>query len=493
MRMLAVAAASMFAGCLRETSHPCETPGACEGADGGSDADGAPDSDGSVSPDADVTFDWGDGHHGNITVTPVASYINSYGFMREAAAAGATLIVASRQSSRDIGAWADGFNAGDRIMIWRTTGLPDPAQSGSAAPVVLDGDVGRWFVTRVVSRSADNITIADPLPFACPADTQVILIPELDNVTVPATTGISARDWQGRYGGLTGFYANQLTIDGGIVEASADGFNGGDAENFGDFSNCSNADGRSPSGGGAAKGESFVLARFGTGADARAGRGNIYHGGGGGNCSNAGGGGGSHAGIGGIGGNDGALRVAGGLPGAPVRYSPATHLVSGGGGGAGEDNGSQTGDGGYAGGVVWLTVRHITCTNGGEIAAVGGNGLDATDDGAGGGGGGGLVWIRAESIDGCDVYVNGGSGGYTNGARGPGGGGGGGRIVIVTDSSSNLFTEAAGGSAGDNGTIPFGAASGQPGAICGNGAIDSGESCDDGNFRPGDACTYCSE
>lgn len=496
---------AVLGGCLRDTSHPCESAGACAApddarpGDDADDRDGPDDPDGAVNDgDAEIDDPWGDGHHGDLAVTPGSSQLNSYGAVRQDALAGAMTIVAQRQSGRTIGSWPDTFEAGDRIMIWRTTGLPDPQASGSTAPVVLDGDVGRWFVTRVVERTADRLAIADPLPFDCPADlTQVIKLPELDVVTMSTGSSISARDWQGQYGGLVAFYANELTIDGATVEATADGFNGGFAENFGDFNNCSALDGRSPSGGGAAKGESFVLARFGTGSDARAGRGNIYHGGGGGNCRNAGGGGGGHAGAGGAGGNDELDRAVGGMPGVGLRYAPATHLASGGAGGAGEDNNSDTGDGGWAGGVVWLTVRTITCTNGGDIAAVGGDGVDASDDGAGGGGSGGLVWIRAESITNCPIRANGGDGGSTtmsgSPVRGPGGGGGGGKIVIVAGTTTGVVAQAGAGAPGTTGVDAYGATPGQPGAICGNGVIEAGETCDDGNYQRGDACTYCSE
>lgn len=492
---VSVAWAGIVAGCLRDTSHPCEAPGAC-GSDVDARADAADDTDGAVNPiDATIDDPWGDGHHGDVVLDPLNVYINSYGVVRSDALAGATLVVAARQSSSNIGFWSNGFEVGDRIMIWRTTGLPDPATSGSTTPVVLDSGVGRWFVTRIVDRNADRLTIADPLPFDLVADlAQVIKLPELDVVTMSPGTSISARDWQGQYGGLVGFYANEVTISGATIEASADGFNGGTAVNYNDFDNCSALDGQSSAGGGAPKGESFVLTRFGTGNDARAGRGNIYHGGGGGDCRNAGGGGGAHVGVGGGGANDDVGRTVGGLPGAPLRYSPATHLATGGGAGAGENNSSAAGEGGWGGGVVWLTVRTITCTGGGELAAYGGDGGDATDDGAGGGGAGGLVWIRAENVNGCSIGVNGGDGGTTTVSWGPGGGGGGGKIVIVADTATGIVPDAAGGAAGtgSNGQTR-GAVAGQPGAICGNGTIETGETCDDGSYQPGDACRYCSE
>ena len=77
--------------------------------------------------------------------------------------------------------------------------------------------------------------------------------------------------------------------------------------------------------------------------------------------------------------------------------------------------------------------------------------------------------------------------------RGPGGGGGGGKIVIVANTVTGVFTQVAGGTAGTTGVNAYGATPGQAGAICGNGAVEAGETCDEGNYLRGDACTYCSE
>ena len=515
--------AAAAAGCLPATSHQCETSDQC-GAAGTCEASGAcsfPATDcpsgrrfgdgtgplagqcvtespgldaAAIDPDAAPTTDgagadaapvvpWGDGHHGNLTVNLAQAQINSYGFVREDAAVGALMITATRNSGATVGTWNDNFEPGDRIMLWRTTGLADPATSGSVVALSLTGDIGRWFVTRVVARVADRITLADPLPFGCPADlTQVIKLPELDVATVLDGNTVFTPDWGGQWGGLVGFYANQLVLDGATIDAGSDGFGGGNAENASDFYDCAALDGRSQSGGGARKGESFVPARYGS-SDVASGRGNIFHGGGGG----------AGVGGGGRGGNDADGRAVGGMPGVGLRYAPSTHLAMGGGGGAGEDNATTAGIGGWSGGVVWLMARTITCLNGATIDAGGGSGGSHPDDGPGGGGGGGLIWIRAETISGCDLRARGGAGGSTLGAHGPGGGGGGGRVVIVADTATGITTSVTGGASGDNGTSANGAAAGQVGSVCGNGTLEPGETCDDGNFRGGDACTYCVE
>jgi cysteine-rich repeat protein len=492
-----VATAGVLSGCLRDTSHLCENAEACADVDatGPDDAaageDGAPGADAAPGIDATVDNPWGDGHHGDLTVSIAQAQINDYGFVRQEALAGATQIAVSHRDGATVGAWPDNYEAGDRVMVWRTAGLAAPLTSGSTTPLVLDGDVGRWYVTRVVERTADRLTLADPLPFVCPADaTQVIKLPELDTITINAASEVFAVDWQGQYGGLVGFYANQLVIDGGVVSAGSDGFNGGQPEDFGDFNNCTALDGRSPSGGGAAKGEGPVTSRYGIGISLASGRGNMHNGGGGGDCRNGGGGGGALGGAGGVGGNDIDARPFGGMPGVPVHFAPLTHLTMGGGGGAGENNTTMSGEGGYGGGVVWLTVREISCVNGGAISASGNDGFGEANEGGGGGGGGGVIWIRAETITGCALRAVGGDGGSTANTHGPGGGGGGGRIVVMTDAMVGVTSNVSGGAPGDPG---LGAAAGQAGLVCGNGALEPGETCDDGNSRPGDACTSCSE
>lgn len=483
-----VGVVGVVAGCLPATSHQCvdsdqcgaggvcEASGACSFSatdcpsgrrygdgvgplagqcvdDGGDDAQGvdAPATD-AAGPDGAVVTPWGDRHHGNLTVGISIGRINSYGVLGADAAAGATSITTMRTSGANVGTWNDNFVTGDRVALWRTTGLADTVVSGTTSPTVLDGDVGRWFVTRVTAHNGggqSQITLADPLPIAFPMmGTQVIKLPELDILTVNTGAALKADDWNGSAGGFTGFFADQLIL-GGTIDASAAGFRGGNAERIGVIHGCTALDGRSQGGGGAAKGESLVAARYG-GSDIASGRGNIHHGGGGGDCHNAGGAGGGGAGTGGSGGHDAVLRPVGGMAGVALDYATATHLAMGGGGGAGDDNDGNAGGGGRGGGVVFVVARTVFCT-GGALSAAGGDGGSAGNDGSGGGGGGGLIYVRAENMQGCSLSAVGGDGGDSNSPHGPGGGGGGGRIVTVIGNVDTSSFAVLGGSAGSNG------------------------------------------
>ncbi len=481
--------------CLPTTSHQCETAaqcgpdgtcepgGACsfpaadcpggrrygEGtgplagqcvADGGADAadpDGPPAVDAAL--DATPLVPWSDGHHGDLTIGLAQARLNSYGIVVVDAAAGATTLTVLRTSGANVGAWNDDFVAGDRVVVWRTTGLAD-LPSGGASPVTVDGEVGRWFATRVTAVGGGQLQLAAPLPFAVPAlGSQVVKVPDLATLTVPAGRTVLAEDWRGSWGGVIVVAAEAIVLDGRLAADGA-GLRGGQAEDFGNFTDCVALDGRSPGGGGAAKGESLVPSRYGSNGPA-AGRGNLLHGGGGGNCRNAGGGGGGGAGRGGAGGHDLGGREVGGLGGAALVHDPDTHLVAGGGGGAGEANGSANGHGGAGGGVVLVVARTVTCA-GGELSARGADGRSpSATDGGGAGGGGGTIWLQAERVEGCALRADGGAGALAPTHPGAGGGGGGGR-VILTGAVSGVTTSVAGGPPGPDGV---GALPGAPGLV----------------------------
>jgi cysteine-rich repeat protein len=522
----------LASACLRTTSHQCASDeqcgaaGACEdngacsfpaadcesgrrfGDDTGplsgecvppggvvvdADTDRIDASDGPDAPPPPM-WDYGDGHHGPLTIDIDNARVNGYGRLRSAAAAGATAIRATMDDNATVGMWGGQFEIGDRIVIWQTIGLPESTASGMTQPHALDG-VGRWFETRVTQVNNGELTLAAPLPVAFDTSAQVIHLPELTIVTVSNGREIVPQAWNGEYGGFVGFYADQLILSGARVEATGRGFRGGQAENI-SSTNCTLLDGRAAIGGGARKGESIVLGRW-NGGDPTSGRGNMLHGGGGGDCHNAGGGGGGGAAMGGSGGGDVLGRDVGGMPGVPMLYGVATHLTMGGGGGAGERNNGGNSHGGAGGGVVYISARTISCALGARITADGAAGGFNQVDGGGGGGGGGLVWVRAETISGCDLRADGGLGGDAAGeGEGAGGGGAGGRLIAIRDPRGPGMNvpqsvDGAPGGAALMSTRP--ATAGSDGAICGNGMIETGETCDDGNYQGGDGCVYCGE
>ncbi len=437
---------------------------------------------------------FGDLRDGNLTTGNSDLRINTYGVITTPAAAGATTVSIAIRMNPNAGTWVHDVTVGDQVMLFQPAGALDPPTSGSPAPLVLSSQPGRYHVSRVVARGATTMTIADPLPVAfAPEVSQVVKLPQLRRVTVTGSGRLRAATWDNAHvGGVVGLFADELVLDGGSVDADGRGFRGGPRAEQVDRTGCAALDGTVATDGGARKGESLVAVRFGPG-NPGSGRGNIYSGGGGGNCHNAGGGGGGSAAAGGLGGNDRDNQLVGGLGGAPVHVDPRTHLTFGGGGGAGEDDTGAGSAGGDGGGIVWIQVRAITCTNGGSIGADADSAGDAGIDGAGGGGGGGMVWIRAESITGCALTANGGDGGDALDSFGRGGGGGGGRIILATGSATGVTIDIAGGRPGSAGGSSRGATAGAPGASCGNGVREANETCDDGRLGLDDACATCSE
>lgn len=149
-------------------------------------------------------------------------------------------------------------------------------------------------------------------------------------------------------------------------------------------------------------------------------------------------------------------EAVGGLGGRPLDYSTGRIFMAGA-GGAGEGNDNEAGDGGNAGGMIYLTT-YDDITGAGDIISNGANGGDsfgnasigqlAGKDGCGGGGAGGTIILKTTttvSLSG-QVAANGGKGGDQNltaglfatidEGEGPGGGGGGGYIAISSGSPS---------------------------------------------------------
>jgi gliding motility-associated-like protein len=147
-------------------------------------------------------------------------------------------------------------------------------------------------------------------------------------------------------------------------------------------------------------------------------------------------------------------EAVGGLGGRPLDYSTGK-IFMGGAGGAGEGNDNQAGDGGNAGGMIFLKTFN-TVSGDGDIISNGEDGGNsfgnatigqlAGKDGAGGGGAGGTILIQTTSTVSLtgQIIANGGNGGnqiLTAGlfatkdeGEGPGGSGGGGYISISAGS-----------------------------------------------------------
>ncbi|WP_154222273.1 DUF11 domain-containing protein [Marinicella rhabdoformis] len=408
------------------------------------------------------------------------------------------------------------LSAGDKVMLYQAQGATYSTANDSSPTYGAFNlnAAGRYEVHEVLSVSGNDITLAE-FGNLCTADqliysfdltkTQLIRMPQFNDLTINGGSVVSAAPWNGSTGGIVAIDVAGILNLAGQIDVSGLGFRGGVLENS-----------SSPSGAdrpsyyyinqedGAEKGEGIL--GFQAEYDAyggRYGRGAPANGGGGGNGHNAGGGGGANGGDiadwngqgnpnlsdnswtaawdidgtltsattssgGGRGGytygssNQNALTVPpgdtnwggnsrrerGGMGGRPLPFDDAGRLFFGGGGGAGDGNNNQGANGGAGGGLVFITAA--TVSGAGSILA---NGLDGEDtqgggnnDAPGGAGAGGTVVIASTTLSGIGISANGGAGGnqLTIGDEneGPGGGGGGG---VISVSGGVIATSALGG------------------------------------------------
>lgn len=372
-------------------------------------------------------------------------------------------------------------------------------------------------VRSVSSTTGITLNCALSNSYTAAGHVQVVRIPRLTNLTINANTSIVPALWDGTIGGIVALEVDGTTTfnTGSKISASGFGFRGGVTDNTTDGSPPGSASnvgfpGSFTSSHGAEKGEGIggftteynaLYSRYCKGAPA--------NGGGGGNNHNAGGGGGSNVGTGtyygygvpnptyatawnlessgmssapssggGRGGysyattNQNELSVGpnntawsgdyrrneGGYGGHPLTQV-AGRLFMGGGGGAGDMNGSQGGNGARGGGIVFM-YQYGAVSGPATIEANGANGqnsnpggLTATttsgtkygNDGAGGAGGAGAILISNGSAlpNTIALTANGGKGGDQalsygqfasgpgNECDGPGGGGSGGQISVA--------------------------------------------------------------
>lgn len=382
---------------------------------------------------------------------------------------------------------ASAFAAGDMVLIWETTGIQTaPTSGGGTGPDLTSSPVGTYEYGRIKSIAGTTVTLTNPTISAYAGVAQLVRVPEYTTLTITAG-GISAAAWDGAKGGIAVVFVQGAVTNNGAFDTSAFGFRGGILSNNDFVFGCASLDGPVVAGtvvpggngatfnalaGGAKKGEGLFPPGYNTDTTNSTtaanlityGFGNLANGGGGGDCHNSGGGGGGHGGAGGKGGGTwsgetdatGAIptpdRMVGGLGGTNLTYSATTHLLFGGGAGAGEENDSTGTPGGIGGGVLVLRAGSITGT--GVFAADGANGALASEDGAGGGGAGGLIVVQSAGDASCtSLHANGGAGGGTDAGHGTGGGGGGGIIYFqAAGGTCSALAAELGGAKGLDGT-----------------------------------------
>ncbi|MFP2899155.1 adventurous gliding motility protein AgmC [Corallococcus sp. 4LFB] len=442
------------------------------------------------------TFGLGNGHDGALTVNAAGTIINTYTRLTQPAGVNATSVTVTDTT---------GFNVGDLVMLYQSTGFTGAVSSGAPGPFNFAATpVGNWQFVRLTDVTDEQLTFTGmPLTTAFTGgnddeegirtSAQAIRVPEYTNVTINAGASIVAQPWSSvdindNVGGIVIFFATGTVTNNGTISASGAGFRGAEYFNGdGDACPADSYDLENPEG--AMKGEGPVPARYKPPTvflqtAEISGRGNILNAGGGGICHNSGGGGGGNGGAGGIGGRTWAeepapARAVGGLPGGQMLFAPATRVLFGGGGGVRSmANNDRGGGGGNAGGIVF--VRGAALAGTGSITADGLSGGNSQNDAAGGGGAGGTISLNFTGALSCGALgtlsANGGKGGdstFEESPHGTGGGGGGGNIFLQGTSLA-CDTSVAGGAAGVQPTDSaldgptYGSAPGNPGVITQN-------------------------
>jgi len=454
------------------------------------------------------------GVDGDYTVTAANTILNRYTALAANVSAGATSFQVANVSALDspipqLGPLAPG----DLLMLIQMQGASinstDSVNYGSVTALNGAGNyelvtVGSIDIfTNTITINGEGCITGLRKSYTTTGRTQVIRVPQFQNLTINSGASVVAPAWDGTLGGVIAIQVSRFLTINGSISATGLGFRGGAVDNASVLPGV--AIYRSTNAGdGAEKGEGiagnpslYPNGRYGRGAPANAG--------GGGNAHNSGGGGGANGNNGNTwtgqgvmpntpasawaldpgyiaaggftnssgGGRGGYTYSAnnadansagpgntawggdnrqerGGLGGRPVNNDPAGTLFMGGGGGAGDANNSAGGAGGNGGGIIWLQAGTISGT--GSITSNGNSGSNTTgggNDAPGGGGAGGTIVVSSFALAGVSITANGGTGGDQiisgNEAEGPGGGGGGGYIAIRTGSP---FRSANGGVGG---------------------------------------------
>ena len=440
-----------------------------------------------------------DGLDGDLTLAAGTTVLNQYAVFAVDVAAGAQQLTVTNiadLASPSFGALA----AGDLLLLYQAYGATiDTTDTAAYGTIGALGNAGRYEFVTVLDVDGNVIRLDNSAVvngYTAIAGAQVVRVPRLATLTIPAGATLSPADWNGTRGGIVAVQATKTVTLNGTISVAGNGFRGGAADN------ASNAVGNigfraTTDATGANKGES--VAGF-TPENGNFGRGAPANGGGGGNAHNAGGGGGGNVdnGVvwtglgtpspsdvgaaawsldgdiananavssgGGRGGysfstlNGNALtqgpgsaanwggdtrRNVGGRGGRGLVANAANRVFFGGGGGAGDANNNSASRGGDGGGLVFVLAPTVNGT--GVITANGEGGGTGANDGGGGGGAGGSVIVRATSLAGVTITSAGGTGGsITLDAHGPGGGGSGGFVATGGGAVTINIAGAAGG------------------------------------------------
>ncbi|MBU0732026.1 hypothetical protein KKC88_04060 [Patescibacteria group bacterium] len=270
--------------------------------------------------------------------------------------------------------------------------------------------------------------------------TQILKVPQYDNVTIDNAGILTGDPWDGYTGGVVAFNAfNTLAFNGtGLVDASEIGYRGGGCGSCGNntWGQCGEGITGIGSGGGATAPDNYTGYQVhpDTGSNGGAGGyGPAFYGG-----SPGGGGSNDTSGTAGT-----SIQGEGADPGNVISHSLEDKLIFGGAGGGGGDNDNAIPIpiGGYGGGIILIRANTITNAN---ISTVGGDAIAATSSGAGavsGAGAGGDIRLLMGTLSTSAIDVSGGNGVTYNDDTGGDGGDG---LYGTTTLSGNAIIEAIG-------------------------------------------------
>lgn len=158
----------------------------------------------------------GDGSAGDFTVSGT-TVVNRYGPLRASVEAGA----------RTLETTPGLVGAGDLVLLL-TAQSATPLPNDGDTIRVDDANVGRFATARVEAMSGSTITLTAPLERAWEATvTQVVFVPQYENLTIEAGGVIEPLPWDGQVGGVVALAVRGTLTNEGRVHADGRGFRGG--------------------------------------------------------------------------------------------------------------------------------------------------------------------------------------------------------------------------------------------------------------------------
>jgi hypothetical protein len=356
---------------------------------------------------------FGDFSDGDLTVTAINTIVNDYTYLIDDELISDNNILVNDGTN---------FGVGDEILIWQVQNGSESGIAGTYEFRIIsnvDGNNLKLF------NGLNNSYYSGNFDMVGASVTQVVRVPNFEDVIVNVASSITAPAWNGYYGGIVIFRSNTLTQI-GTIDVSEKGFRGGDCNGCGDSA-------------WGDQGEGYL----GTGIGALAANGN------------GGGGGYGPSGFNGEPGAGGGLGTAGAngvssftsLGGTSIGDTDITNLFMGGGAGGGGDDDNPTIKAQYVDGAGAVMIFSKDSTNV-NILANGEDGVGNTGAaGTTGGGAGGTVWITSENISITQISAIGGIGFID--ADDTGGNGGVGRIRLDYYNSSGAAPNPVAGKIGN--------------------------------------------